>query len=70
MEMVLMLLFIGFILNVKIWYGVGVWMWGVGDVGDVCGICCIVFDGCLLDVKFLGDDFLVVWGKCGYAFYL
>ena len=60
----------GLILNVKIWHGVGAWTWGAGDVGDVCGICRIAFDGCPPDAKFPGDDSPVVWGKCGHAFHL
>ena len=60
----------GLILNVKTWHGVGAWTWGAGDVGDVCGICRIAFDGCPPDAKFPGDDSPVVWGKCGHAFHL
>jgi|TARA_B100000683_G_scaffold276862_2_gene332518 anaphase-promoting complex subunit 11 len=60
----------GLALKIKTWHGVGAWTWGAGDVGDVCGICRIAFDGCPPDAKFPGDDSPVVWGECGHAFHL
>lgn len=36
------------------WIGVVIWRWVVND--ENCGICRMVFDGCCLDCKILGDD--------------
>ncbi|KAI6105159.1 anaphase-promoting complex subunit 11 [Pisolithus croceorrhizus] len=46
------------------------------DLGDVCGICRVPYEGCCPVCKMSGDDFLLstiintIWGRCGPVFHM